>query len=172
MLGGCDGCPHMAERFTDMLTYVLSVALAAGVMAFAAYKVIKLNNMEDPPANMGLNFPAAKRKVIIEETPATTDPLTTESVAPARAGSGTGPGSGRSASPRVTGPAQSYQLLAVVDGVAFVEVGLARGKMLVPVTVGTVLPGGVLVEGIERRDGRWRLVAGNLRIEQAADALQ
>ena len=57
----------MPERFTDTLTYVLSVALAAGVIAFASYKVIKLNGMENPPANLGLNFPAPKRKIIIDE---------------------------------------------------------------------------------------------------------
>ena len=34
-------------------------------------------------------------------------------------------------------------------------------------TVGTVLPGGLRIDAIEKRDGRWVLVAGNLRLEQA-----
>ena len=56
----------MADRFTDIITYVLSLTLAAGVVAFAAYKVVALNGMENPPANLGLNFPAPKRKVIMD----------------------------------------------------------------------------------------------------------
>ena len=55
----------MADKFTDIITYVLSLSLAAGVIAFAAYKVVVLNGMENPPANLGLNFPAPKRKVIM-----------------------------------------------------------------------------------------------------------
>ena len=51
---------YMADKFTDILTYALSFALAAGVIAFAAYKVVALNGMENPPANLGLNFPAAQ----------------------------------------------------------------------------------------------------------------
>ena len=56
----------MADKFTDIITYVLSLSLAAGVIAFAAYKVVALNGMENPPANLGLNFPAPKRKVIMD----------------------------------------------------------------------------------------------------------
>ena len=160
----------MPERFTDTLTYVLSVALAVGVMAFAAYKVVKLNGMEDPPANMGLNFPPPKRTVIRDEVPATADPRTTQSLAPL-------PGAAVLRSrPAVLGdvdvPLQAYELLTVVDGVAFVEISLARGTTLVPVTVGTVLPGGFRIDAIEHRNGRWRLLAGNLAIEQADAALQ
>jgi hypothetical protein len=60
----------------------------------------------------------------------------------------------------------------VVDGVAFVEIDLARGKTLLPVTVGTVLPGGMRIEAIERRDGRWILVAGPVRLEAADTPVQ
>jgi hypothetical protein len=153
----------MPERFTDTLTYVLSVAFAAGVIAFAAYKVIKLNGMEDPPANMGLNFPAPKRRMILDET-ALADPIITQTLAPAVAPE-------QQPQPRqqkaaLTGPVSSYELLAVVDGIAFVEIDLARGKTLVPVSVGTVLPGGLQIESITRRNGRWTLVAGPLRLEQ------
>ena len=73
----------MPEKLTDALTYVLSVALAAAVIAFAAYKVIKLNGMEDPPANMGLNFPPPKRKIIIDQTPSDADPIITQTITPA-----------------------------------------------------------------------------------------
>lgn len=160
----------MPERFTDTLTYVLSVALAAAVIAFAAYKVVKLNGMEDPPANMGLNFPPLKRKVIIDQPIGGADPLTTQTLAPAQStfqrpsmpdGGGT-----------LAGPVRSYELLAVVDGVAFVDIELARGKTLVPVTVGTVLPGGIRIETIERRNGRWVLVAGPVQLVQAESPVQ
>jgi hypothetical protein len=152
----------MPERFTDTLTYVLSVALAAGVIAFAAYKVIKLNGMEDPPANMGLNFPEPRRRVIVDET-AGADPIITQTLAPAVA-----PEQAQQQQQAVlTGPVNSYELLAVVDGIAFVEIDLARGKTLVPVSVGTVLPGGLQIESITRQNGRWVLVAGPLRLEQA-----
>lgn len=148
----------MAEKFTDILTYVLSVALAAGVITFAAYKVIKLNGMENPPANLGLNFPPLKRKVIIDEA-MEADPITTQSLG--KAGSTAAvltPGHGNEEA------ISSYQLLTVVDGVAFIEVGVATGTVLVPVTVGTRLPGGYRVESIERHNGRWMLVAGSLKL--------
>jgi hypothetical protein len=160
----------MAEKFTDALTYVLSVALAAAVVAFAAYKVIKLNGMEDPPANMGLNFPPPKRKIIIDQLAADADPIITRTVTPAlTTPQRTSAPDGRRA---FWGPVRSYELLAVVDGVAFVEIDLARGKTLVPVSVGSVLPGGLLIESIVERNGRWVLVAGPLRLERLERPVQ
>ena len=50
---------------------------------------------------------------------------------------------------------------------AFVEVGFSERKALMPATVGTVLPGGLRVQAIERRNGRWVLVAGKFTFEQA-----
>ena len=159
----------MPERIADTLAYVLSVALAAAVIAFAAYKVIKLNSMENPPANMGLNFQPPKRKVIIDQTVAA-DPIVTRTLtpvlsSPARA---TAPAAGAG----VTDAIQSYELLAVVDGVAFLEIDVARGKTLLPVSVGTVLPGGLRIEAIEQRDGRWVLVAGPVRLEKTERPVQ
>ena len=159
----------MPDRIADTLAYVLSVALAAAVIAFAAYKVIKLNGMENPPANMGLNFPPPKRKVIIDQTVAA-DPIVTRTLtpvlsSPARA---TAPATGTA----VTDAIQSYELLAVVDGVAFLEINVARGKTLLPVSVGTVLPGGLRIEAIEQRDGRWVLVAGPVRLEKTERPVQ
>jgi hypothetical protein len=160
----------MPERFTDALTYVLSVALAAGVIAFASYKVIRLNGMEDPPANMGLNFPPPKRRMIIDQSAADADPIITRTITPSltTAQRPSAPEGGRA----LAGPVRSYELLAVVDGVAFVEIDVARGKTLIPVTVGSVLPGGLLIESIVERNGRWVLVAGPLRLERAERPLQ
>jgi hypothetical protein len=145
----------MADRFTDIITYVLSLTLAAGVVAFAAYKVVVLNGMENPPANLGLNFPAPKRKVIMDAPSA--DPLTTQALPqPSRAGRAR-PGEG---------DLHAYELLTVVDGVAFVAINSDQGKMLVPVVVGSTLPGGLTVTDLRRRGGRWSLVAGDLTLEQ------
>ena len=155
---GGQSATRMRERFTDTLTYVLSVALAAGVIAFASYKVIKLNGMEDPPVNMGLNFPEPKRRIILDNL-AGADPIITQSVTSAAAAS--------RRDPLPAGPVRSYELLGVVDGVAFLEFEVARGRTLVPVSVGTVLPGGLRIESITRSNGRWVLLAGPLRIEQA-----
>ena len=104
----------MPERFTDTLTYVLSVALAAGVIAFASYKVIKLNGMENPPANMGLNFPVPQRKVIMQG-PEAADALTTQSL-----------GSSRRLDGGTGGALEGYDLLTVVDGVAVVALDHPR----------------------------------------------
>ncbi len=145
----------MADRFTDIITYVLSLTLAAGVVAFAAYKVVVLNGMENPPANLGLNFPAPKRKVIMDAPSA--DPLTTQALPqPSRAGRGRPD----------EGDLHAYELLTVVDGVAFVAINSDQGKMLVPVVVGSTLPGGLAVTDLRRRGGRWSLVAGDLTLEQ------
>jgi hypothetical protein len=146
----------MADRFTDILTYVLSVALAAGVIAFAAYKVVALNGMDNPPANLGLNFPAPKRKVIMEGPGG--DMLTTQSLGPAGSEA-----AGRSGG---SGDVVGYELLTVLDGVAFVAVNGEAAKTLVPVTVGSRLPGGLKVSGMGRSGGRWWLTAGTLRLEQ------
>jgi hypothetical protein len=160
----------MPERITDTLTYVLSVALAVGVIAFASYKVIRLNGMENPPANMGLNFPPAKRRMIIDQPAAEADPIITRTITPVltTAPRPSAPDGGRA----LAGPVRSYELLAVVDGVAFVEIDVARGKTLVPVSVGSVLPGGLLIESIVERNGRWVLVAGPLRLERVESPVQ
>ena len=149
----------MRDKFTDVITYVLSFSFASAVIAFAAYKVVALNGMEDPPANLGLNFPAAKRKVIMEGPAA--DPLTTQSL-PSSATRGGAQGD----------DLHAYELVAVMDGVAFVAVDAGAGKTLVPVAVGSQLPGGLVVREITRRGGRWSLVAGNLTLELAGPAAQ
>jgi len=150
----------MPEKFTDILTYALSLALAAAVIAFAAYKVVELNGMENPPANLGLNFPAAKRKVIMQGLG---DPLTTQSLRPTmHAGS----------TMDVPDGPYAYELLAVVDGVAFVAVDRGAQKTLVPVIIGSTLPGGLTVSAIRRRDGRWWLAAGDLSLEQEEQDVQ
>ncbi len=153
----------MAEKISDILTYALSLALAGAVIAFAAYKVMALNGMENPPANLGLNFPPLKPRVITDGGLGA-DPLITRSLTPASPDSDDEPTGG--------GGVLAYELLTVVDGVAFVAVDSPDQKMLVPVTVGSRLPGGPLVDSIRRKNGRWHLVAGKLRLDQSLAPLQ
>jgi len=160
----------MPERLSDILTYVLSSALALGVLVFAATKIIALHGMENPPANMGLNLTPLEKRGMVSDGPGISDPITTRSLGP---GFRTRASQSQEASDRgatmVAG--KRYELLTVIDGVAFVTVDSVEEKTLVPVTVGTKLPGSLRVEAITLRDGRWSLKAGALVLEQplAAD---
>ena len=150
-----------SSKFADLLTYALAICLAAGCFAFASYKVIMLRGMDDPPPDLGLNFPPPKRKLITDDS-ILVDPLTTQSVQPVPRDAA--PPS-RALQPYTSEvPVESYKLLAVIDGVAFVEMKTFRGKDIVPLTAGSRLPGAGRVESIERRNGRWLLVAGDVRI--------
>jgi hypothetical protein len=158
----------MPERLSDILTYVLSVALAVAVLVFAATKIIALHGMENPPANMGLNFPPLQKRSLVIDGPGIADPITTRSL-------GTGlrtrisPSQDQRDRQAAEIAGKRYELLTVIDGVAFVTVdspNSAEEKTLVPVSVGTKLPGGLRVDVITQRDGRWSLVAGDLVLEQ------
>ena len=151
----------MTSRMTDALTYVLAVCLAATCIGFAGYKVIKLRSRENPPADMGLNFPPPKRDMITDDT-VLVDPMITQSTTPAAPL----PGSARRIlQPYVAGaPIQDYRLLTVIDGLAFVEVLTLKGREIRPISVGSRLPGAGRVERIERVGGRWTLIAGDVKL--------
>lgn len=151
----------MTPKVTDALAYVLTVGLAAGCIAFAGYKVMKLRSMDNPPADMGLNFPPPKRKMITDDA-VEVDPLTTQSTAPAAAVRASGQ---QVVQPYVAeAPIQDYRLLTVIDGIAFVEVLTLRGKEIRPISVGTRLPGAGPVDRIDRINGRWTLIAGDVKL--------
>ena len=151
----------MTSRMTDALTYALAVGLAAACIAFAGYKVMKLRSMENPPADMGLNFPPPKRKLITDDT-VLVDPMITQSTTPATPSAR---GEQRILQPFVAeAPIQDYRLLTVIDGVAFVELLTLKGRDIRPISVGTRLPGAGQVERIERVGGRWILVAGDVKL--------
>lgn len=148
-------------KLSDILTYVLSVALAVGSVAFASYKVIALNRMENPPVNLGLNFPPPKRKIITDEG-AAADPLITQTIT---SGDGNAASVVRPVQPYSSeAPVESYRLLTVIDGVAFVELKTFRGKEIVPVSQGARLPGAGPVSRIERAGRSWVLTAGEVRL--------
>ena len=58
----------MTPKVTDALAYALAVGLAATCIAFAGYKVLKLRSMDNPPADMGLNYPPPKRKMTTDDS--------------------------------------------------------------------------------------------------------
>jgi hypothetical protein len=153
--------PSNLSKITDAATQILAVGLAVGCVVFAGYKVVKLGNMEDPPADLGLNFPEPKRKVITEDS-ILVDPMTTESTVPPSRDIDNGR---RILQPYTNdAPIQEYRLLTVIDGVAFVEVLTLRGKEILPMVTGTRLPGAGPVDRIVRVGGRWMLVAGDVEL--------
>lgn len=149
------------SKLTDVATQALAIALAVGCVIFAGYKVVKLRNMENPPADMGLNLPKPKRKVITDDT-ILVDPMTTESISAPGRDSEYG---GRILQPYTSkAPIQDYRLLTVIDGVAIVEVLTLRGKEIKPMVTGMRLPGAGPVDSIKRVGGRWTLVAGDVKL--------
>ena len=147
----------------DIVTYSLAVALAAGSIGFAGYKVILLRSMENPPADLGLNFPPPKRKIIIDPG-IDIDQLTTNSITPAPDSGPVRPAPVRQPYSSEFTPVEGYKLLTVIDGVAFVELKTFRGKEIVPVTQGARLRGAGTVDLVAKEGGRWTLVAGDLRL--------
>lgn len=147
----------------DVVTYMLAVALAAGSIGFAGYKVFKLHSMENPPADLGLNFPPPKRKMITDPG-VDIDTLTTNTLTPARGETPAAPAPIRQPYSAEFTPVESYRLLTVIDGVAFVELQTFRGKEIVPVTQGSKLRGAGLVDTVAKEGGRWTLIAGDIRL--------
>lgn len=151
----------MTPRLTDALTYMLAVSLAAACIVFAGYKVLKLRSMDNPPADLGLNFPPPKRKLITDDS-IRADPQTTQSTSLATESR---QAAGRLVQPyNDEAPIRGYRLLTVIDGLAFVEIVTLKGKDIRPIDIGSRLPGGGLVERIERIDGRWTLIAGSVKL--------
>ena len=149
------------SKATDFLTYAFAVGLAATCIAFAGYKVVVLGTIENPPADMGLNFPTAKRKVTSDDT-ILVDQMPTNSIS--------GPADATIRSNRILqpytsdAPIRDYRLLTVIDDVAFVEVLTLKGRKILPMSVGTWLPGSGPVDAIAFTDGRWTLTAGEVKL--------
>jgi hypothetical protein len=156
--------PHpAATRRSDLFTQMAAVALAVTCAAFAGYKVMKLNGIETPPPDMGLNFPAPKRRVITDDS-VLVDDLTTGSIGPVAEESAPPP---RPLQPYTSeAPLQDYRLIQVINGMAFVEVRTLRGKEVRTLTAGSHLPGAGAVTRISRIGGRWTLVAGDVTLVQ------
>ena len=72
-------------KHNDNFAYAFAVGLALGCLGFASYKVVTLRAMENPPADLGLNFPAPQRKLIADDSILVDSSLTEQaSVKPAQ----------------------------------------------------------------------------------------
>lgn len=153
-----------ASRWQDILANILSFGLAASCTFFAGYMIIRLNGMENPPADMGLNFPAPRKKIITDDS-ILVDRMPTGAIDTVD-GAVDGPAPrGRPLQPYTKdSPVMNYRLLAVVDGIAFVEITRVTGKEILAVATGGELPGAGAVERIARSGRHWELVAGDERL--------
>lgn len=148
---------HLHFRPTDIAAKTVSVAFACGCSLFAGYMILRLQHMENPPADLGLNFP--DKSLRIEPQPVLVDPMPTRSIssAPAPQFAIDRP----AAQPYVAEtPVLNYRLLSVFDGIAFIELTDLKGTRLQPVSVGSELRGAGQVEAIEKVAGRWQVQAG------------
>lgn len=152
-----------SSRNTDLITQLAALCLALICLAFASYKVMKLNGMENPPADMGLNFPPPKRKIITDE-PVLVDSLTTGSFDPSADNTSSRPLQPYAAD----APLQEYRLLKVMNGLAYVEIETLRGKDIKLLSEGSFLPGAGTVQQIFRLNGQWTLIAGDVTLRQQA----
>jgi hypothetical protein len=150
-----------AHNISDLLFGALSLALAGSCIFFAGFMVVRLQNMENPPVDLGLNFPGVEKPQATAEA-VLVDPLATGSVGRAEAV----PLPRRVVQPYTNDqPVLEYELLSVIDGIAFVEVTKPKGKEIWPVGEGSELPGAGRVDRIDKVAGRWRLAAGSVKLE-------
>lgn len=151
----------LLPRTSDFITQLAALCLALACLVFAGYKVIMLKGMDNPPPDMGLNFPPLKRKIITDE-PILVDRMTTGSIDASAEDK-----AGRPRQPYTSDvPIQDYRLLKVMNGLAFVEVQTLRGKEIMLLAKGTILPGAGAVQQIARINGRWTLTAGDVTLQQ------
>lgn len=157
---------HFHFRSGDLAITVISFGLAATCLGFAGYKIVQLQKMENPPADLGLNFP--DKSLRLEPQPVLVDPTITHSTDPL-------PTNGLPTRMPVVQPYRAqtpvlgYRLVSVFDGIAYIEVTDVKGARLQPVSIGSELPGAGLVEAIEQSSGHWQVRAGGkiVAIQQA-----
>ncbi|MFT3988507.1 hypothetical protein [Aestuariivirga sp.] len=153
-------------RASDVATVFISVSLALSCAGFAAGMIFRLQGMKDPPADMGLNFPgAAKKKKIIAPSPRAeaADPLITGATDSVEGG-----GNPPLLPYRNESPVLGYRLLAVADGVAFVEVKTVTRTEIKAISKGADLPGAGPVDDLLRTPSGWTLKAGSVTLRQAS----
>lgn len=157
---------HLPFRSGDLAITVISFGLAAACLGFAGYKIMQLQKMENPPADLGLNFP--DKSLRIEPQPVLVDPTITHSTDPLP--STAPPARAPVVQPyRAQTPVLGYRIVSVFDGIAYIEVIDVKGARLQPVSIGSELPGAGPVEAIEQSSGRWQVRAGGkvVAIQQA-----
>ncbi|MBI2718649.1 MAG: hypothetical protein HY245_07055 [Rhizobiales bacterium] len=150
--------PQHLPPLSDILLKILSVILAGSCAAFAGAMVLRLQSMDNPPADMGLNFPDPPKRHSTDKA-VLVDPGSTGSIdRPDMAA----PSLGEPIQPyRAETPLRDFRLLTVIDGIAFVEVATLKGREIMPLGIGATLPGAGTVERIDKVGGRWQVVAGS-----------
>ena len=147
-------------KLQDLAINALAFVLAGGCSFFAGYMILRLQGMENPPADMGTNFPPARKKMITDE-PVEVDPQVTNSI-----GRDTGAAGGAVVQPYTRqSPVLERHLLAVAGGIAIVRVVRADRTDILPLGVGSELPGAGTIRRIERGSGGWRVVADDAVLE-------
>lgn len=138
----------VSGEFGERLFTVAALALAMASGGFGGLMVVRLEQMENPPKVMGLNFPGLGDNAV-------TDPIETGTIGRRQFHATS---SHRGTAPVARSPQNiDFRLLSVVDGVAFVEVHGPDGSELWPVNVGATLPGAGQVIAIDRDANRWRI---------------
>lgn len=149
------------SRLSDYAVNALAFVLAGSCSFFAGYMILRLQGMENPPADMGLNFPPPRKRVITDDS-ILVDPLATGTI---KGDANIAPRPGRPLQPYTkNSPVLDQRLLTVIDDVAFIEVIRVTGKEILPAAVGDNLPGIGTIESIRRLGGQWEVVAGDQRL--------
>lgn len=149
-------------KLLDLALNALAVVLAGGCSFFAGYMILRLQGMDNPPADMGVYFPPARTKVITDP-PVEVDPQTTGTI-----GGGAEQAGGPVAQPFTrNSPVLDRQLLTVIDGLAFVRLVRVDRTEVVALGRGAELPGAGTIRRIERSRDGWRLVADGTVLETA-----
>ncbi len=148
-------------KLQDFAVNALAFVLAGSCGLFAGYMILRLQGMENPPADMGTNFPPAKKKMITDQ-PVEVDPQVTNSI-----DTGVGAADGAVVQPYTRqSPVLERHLLMVADGIAVVRVVRADRTEILPLGLGAELPGAGTIRRIERGPGGWRVVADDAVLEQ------
>ena len=136
------------SKFGDYLTLALSVSLAASSVSFAGYKLYKLQQMEDPPATLGLYY-GEYFKPSSPSADEAADPLTTATASSAE---------------EIEKPFR-YDLLSIVEGRGIVRVSMGAQSVIMTLGSGDMLPGAGPIESIGRNARGWRLTAGSVSLD-------
>ena len=140
--------PFSHSKLGDHLTLAFSVLLAASAVSFAGYKLYRLQQMDDPPATLGLYY-GEYFKPSPDSVEEAADPLITATVSDAEE----------------TEKPLRYELLSVVKGRAFVRVITGSRSIVMTLGSGDTLPGAGQIQSIERNARGWRMMAGTVTLE-------
>ena len=148
----------LSSRATDLIVNTASAALAGGCAFFAGVMILRLENMEHPPADLGLNFKSMDKQQVAVDVEKADSQITGSTSRTAR------PAGTTAKLPRNEPAVLDFRLLSVIDGLAFVEVSGPGGKEIWPVGKDDMLPGAGRILKIEHDQNRWQVFAARMVI--------